>query len=162
MDQKIIHVAICAAIKNDEILLIKRVKEPYANFWGLPGGKVDFGEHPKTTATREVLEETGINCNFKEFKGIASEIIKEEDKILNHFLFYICTLEPINEDHIDKKEGEIAGVKWMKIKELENEKIVPSDLVFLKEIILKDHSVNIHDVKIIKKGNEYIVEDFEI
>lgn len=162
MGDKIIHVAICAPIKENKVLLIKRVKEPYAGFWGLPGGKVDFGEHPKETAVREVEEETGIRCEFNSFKGVASEIIKEDDKIAHHFLFYLCTLNPINTDHHDGKPDEIHEVMWADINSLPEENFVPSDLVFLKNILLKDHKINIHDVRITKKGSEYKIEDFEI
>ena len=45
---------------NKEILLIKRLKEPFQDFWALPGGFVDENEDLETAAKRELLEETSI------------------------------------------------------------------------------------------------------
>jgi ADP-ribose pyrophosphatase YjhB (NUDIX family) len=51
-----------AAITDDQgrLLLIQRLREPEAGAWGLPGGKIDFGEPSKETARREIEEELGI------------------------------------------------------------------------------------------------------
>lgn len=51
-----------AVIVNDrgEVLLIQRLKPPEAGHWGLPGGKVNFGEPVKAAVAREILEELGI------------------------------------------------------------------------------------------------------
>jgi len=49
--------------KNDgltEILLIKRLNDPFKDFWALPGGFVDENEDLETAAKRELLEETSI------------------------------------------------------------------------------------------------------
>lgn len=49
-----------------EILVMKRSRFiPNPGTWDLPGGIVDPGEHPKDTATREALEETGLNLELK-------------------------------------------------------------------------------------------------
>lgn len=53
----------CGAAILDEagrLLLIQRLKEPEAGAWGLPGGKIDFGERAEDTARREIEEELGI------------------------------------------------------------------------------------------------------
>lgn len=54
----------CAAVvKNNKILLLLRneTANPRAHLkWELPGGKIEFGEHPEDTAIRETLEEAGI------------------------------------------------------------------------------------------------------
>ncbi|UAL08758.1 NUDIX domain-containing protein [Caulobacter segnis] len=42
------------------LLLVKRVKNPEADHWGVPGGKLDWGEAAKTCAEREIEEELGI------------------------------------------------------------------------------------------------------
>lgn len=51
-----------AAITNDagELLLIQRLREPEAGAWGLPGGKIDFGEKVETAIVREIEEELGV------------------------------------------------------------------------------------------------------
>lgn len=51
-----------ALIQNDqqEILLVKRLREPEAGCWGFPGGKVDFGETAEAATCREIQEELGI------------------------------------------------------------------------------------------------------
>lgn len=69
-----------AAIINDdgEILLLQRLREPEAGAWGLPGGKIDFGERAEAAIVREVEEELGVQI---ELKGLAciSEIIDGGD-----------------------------------------------------------------------------------
>lgn len=51
-----------AAILDDQgrLLLVKRVKSPEADHWGVPGGKLDWGEAARTCAEREIAEELGI------------------------------------------------------------------------------------------------------
>ena len=51
-----------AAILDDQgrLLLVKRVKNPEADHWGVPGGKLDWGEAARTCAEREIREELGI------------------------------------------------------------------------------------------------------
>lgn len=44
------------------LLLYKNYKNRYEG-WVLPKGTVEQGEEYKDTAIREVLEETGANCN---------------------------------------------------------------------------------------------------
>ncbi len=51
-----------ALIQNDqqEILLVKRLRDPEAGCWGFPGGKVDFGETAEAATCREIQEELGV------------------------------------------------------------------------------------------------------
>lgn len=46
-------------VKDDHVLLVKRAEN---GDWAPVTGIVDPGEHPARTATREVLEETGVSC----------------------------------------------------------------------------------------------------
>lgn len=67
----------CGAAIFDEkgrLLLIQRLTEPEAGAWGLPGGKIDFGEPARETARREIAEELGIEIEVGKLACI-SEII---------------------------------------------------------------------------------------
>ena len=69
-----------AGILDDQgrVLLIQRLKEPEAGAWGLPGGKIDFGERSEDTARREIEEELGIVIELTRLACI-SEIIDGGD-----------------------------------------------------------------------------------
>ncbi|NJN54747.1 MAG: NUDIX hydrolase, partial [Anaerolineae bacterium] len=48
-----------------ELLLVRRTMHPEIGRWSLPAGYVDHGEEPKSTAVREVLEETGLHVHIE-------------------------------------------------------------------------------------------------
>ena len=47
-----------------KLLLVKRGKHPYKNAFALPGGFVGIDETIEEAAQRELLEETGVDCEF--------------------------------------------------------------------------------------------------
>jgi ADP-ribose pyrophosphatase YjhB (NUDIX family) len=51
--------ATAVVLRGDEVLLVRRSDNGQ---WSPVTGIVDPGEHPARTATREVLEETGVSC----------------------------------------------------------------------------------------------------
>jgi 8-oxo-dGTP diphosphatase len=53
-------VGACIGDAAGRLLLVKRRRAPEAGHWGLPGGKVDFGETLIEAVAREILEELGV------------------------------------------------------------------------------------------------------
>ncbi len=51
-------------IKNGQVLLARRAFQPYRNYWDIPGGFLEPGEHPEDGARREVNEETGLEIRL--------------------------------------------------------------------------------------------------
>jgi thiamine-phosphate pyrophosphorylase len=54
------------AERNERLLLVLRRYPPGRGKWCLPAGFVEAGEHPRTSAKREVLEETGLEVAVEE------------------------------------------------------------------------------------------------
>lgn len=50
-------------IEGAGLLLVKRVQEPAAGKWGLPGGFIETGETWQEAGAREVFEETGFTVD---------------------------------------------------------------------------------------------------
>ena len=84
----IVHVSAFLKNKNNRYLFLKRSKESSfaPSTFDLPGGKMEWGEHPLDTLQRELMEEIGIAASKINFvgmqvknvtlKGIAYHILK--------------------------------------------------------------------------------------
>jgi len=69
------------ALITDEagrVLLVKRRRAPEAGCWGLPGGKVDFGETLVQAVAREIHEELGITIEVGALVCIVDQIDQTE------------------------------------------------------------------------------------
>lgn len=60
-------------LEANEILLCRLSKGTAgAGMWTLPGGGIDFGEHPEAAMVREVEEETGLSVTSTGIAGLSS------------------------------------------------------------------------------------------
>ena len=57
-------------IKDNQILLGRRLIDPHKGKWDVIGGFSDPGEHPEKTVLRETKEETDLDANILDFTGI--------------------------------------------------------------------------------------------
>jgi ADP-ribose pyrophosphatase YjhB (NUDIX family) len=62
-DQPIIGVG-AIVFKRDEVLLVRRGKEPALGEWSLPGGAVEVGETLEEALHRELREEPALKWRF--------------------------------------------------------------------------------------------------
>ncbi|MBI4010319.1 MAG: NUDIX hydrolase [Candidatus Aenigmarchaeota archaeon] len=63
--------------RNNEIVLIKRMNEPYKGSWEIPGGFVEEDETVEEAALREVTEETSLKVKLKEILGVYSDVNRD-------------------------------------------------------------------------------------
>ncbi|PDT37630.1 DNA mismatch repair protein MutT [Rhizobium sp. M10] len=62
-------------LRDDRILLYKRVNPPEAGYWNIVGGKVDHMEPAEEAARREAEEETGLKIGRIERIAVTEQII---------------------------------------------------------------------------------------
>jgi len=94
---KVVPVAVCAVIKDNKVLFIKRATPPFRGLLTLPGGKIEFGETLERAAIRELEEETGVRSVFMNHLATIPEHIIEEGSIRGHFMIQLCRLRHIAE-----------------------------------------------------------------
>ncbi|HHD92259.1 MAG TPA: NUDIX hydrolase [Candidatus Portnoybacteria bacterium] len=154
-----LSIAISVLIKNNQILLIQRIKGDYVGLWGLPGGKIERDEHLSEAAIREIFEESGIKSDFKSYLGLVSEHLVESNRIIQHFLLHICELEPKTTEILTNQEGELAWFNLDHLQEIKD-KIIPSDFLMIEKIV-KNQEKNYYNCIIKKEGDNYFLKKFE-
>jgi ADP-ribose pyrophosphatase YjhB (NUDIX family) len=77
-----------AAVILDEGKNILLVKSTYQRFhpWGLPGGSLEYGEHPEEAVIREVWEETGLRICIEKLLLVKSW---QPDRV---GMYYLCRI----------------------------------------------------------------------
>ena len=102
---------------NHRILLTLRAptKGMYPNYWEFTGGSGIAGEDSLTSAHRELLEETGINCPPEELVLLGT--LREPSAFMD---CYLCRLSKAGEDvTVTLQEWETVDFQWVTLREME-------------------------------------------
>ncbi len=62
----------CIMMIEDQVVLIKRGREPFKGRYALPGGIVEYGESVEECVVREMEEETGLRAKVLDLVGVYS------------------------------------------------------------------------------------------
>lgn len=113
-----------------EILVIRRGTEPFAGYWSLPGGHVQFGEDLREALVREVLEETGLEVIAGEFVGWAERILDAS----YHVVILSFLVDALDQEAIPSAGDDAADARWVNLANLGELEIVPGVVDFLGDI----------------------------
>lgn len=80
-------------IRGNDILLIKRGREPFKGAYALPGGFLNYGERLEECVTREVAEETGLKTSIVSLVGVYSAADRDPR---GHFVTAVYHLQPVS------------------------------------------------------------------
>ncbi|HXZ37540.1 MAG TPA: NUDIX hydrolase [Thermodesulfobacteriota bacterium] len=117
--------------KGDQVLLIKRGKEPGLGQWSIPGGVVHTGETLKEAVVREVFEETHLEVEVLALAKILERIFRDPDgRIAYHYVLvdFLCqvvkgTLQP---------DSDAQEACFVSLNELASYKVVPITLEVIR------------------------------
>jgi 8-oxo-dGTP diphosphatase len=125
---------LCYAVRDGQVLLLHRNKEPNLGLWVAPGGKLELDESPQECALRELEEETGLVGQDPILRGIITEISPRDDYQWLIFIFVTDRFSGEMSDcqQIDCSEGTLA---WIPIAEVTQLSIPEADAIFFPHII---------------------------
>src|SRR5262245_38602565 len=88
-----------AVIWNDknEVVLIRRGKEPRKDQWSIPGGHLEWGESLHEALLREVLEETGLTVEIAGLIDTVDLIARDPSgNVTRHYVLIDFAVRTIN------------------------------------------------------------------
>jgi len=74
-------------VKDDKVLMGKRIGSHGENSWSFPGGHLEMFESVHECAKREVKEETGIEIKNLQDVTFTNDILGVKKSIILHFLY---------------------------------------------------------------------------
>lgn len=125
---------LCFPIRGDEVLLAEKQKKIGAGFLNGFGGKVEPDDRDiYDTNTREVGEEIGISLTIvKKVGEIAFHNPYEDDRLKKMLVHIFVATEWDGEPN---ETDEMKSVNWYKIEELDYNKLLSADRLFLPHIL---------------------------
>ena len=125
-------------IKDNKIVLIKKVGGPYDGKLDLPGGTIELNETPQQALIRELKEEVGIKVtDYELFDGNSVTIdwiYKGEKQLVHHIGFFYRIINYENmiskNINIDDVNDDSMGAEFYDINKLYKEEL--SDIAILE------------------------------
>ena len=104
-------------LKERQILLVKRSKEPSKGRWSLPGGRIELGETIDEAIKREVFEECSIEIEIERVLDVTDSIIRDEEgRVRYHFVLIYLLAQYTQGDAKAQSDAQVC--RWVTTEEL--------------------------------------------
>ncbi len=116
MDSSHVRVGVaCFVWKDGQILMQQRYGAHGEGTWSVPGGHLEFGEGLEDCASREVLEETGVQINNVRFLALTNDIFQEKGK---HYISIWMEADWFSGEPQITEPDKCKNVNWQSISKL--------------------------------------------
>lgn len=121
-------------MRDGHLLLIKRLNEPSAGKWTIPGGMVELGEGLEDAVRREIGEECGIRISIQGLAGIVERVIPDDqDRIQYHYIIVDYLAHHLKGNL--KAGSDVAEAEWVLMGALDTFDLAPGLKEFLETVI---------------------------
>lgn len=124
-------------VRDDAVLLVQQTRGPFAGYWNMPGGAIDFGEPMTEALIRECREELGAPVDVGELLTVAESNVRLEHWS-GHLIGIVHWATLRAEPRLIGNNDDIAAVRWWALTELPLAEISPVALTALKAAGLID------------------------
>jgi 8-oxo-dGTP diphosphatase len=106
-----------AIIRDSEVLVVQRSRQPAHGLFTLPGGAVEVGESLQDAVKREVREETALEIEPVALAGFREAIAHDrEDRVKRHFVILAFAARWIAGE--PRLNEELAEARWLRPSDL--------------------------------------------
>lgn len=122
MERRTRLAAYVVAMDADNILLARIAPGyPGAGRWTLPGGGVEFGEHPEDALVREVYEESGLRIASFRYLGTDSRVYPARQGFVElHAVRLIFGADLSGHPRVTEVDGSVDSARWMPLRDLDS------------------------------------------
>ncbi|MFM0305601.1 NUDIX domain-containing protein [Paraburkholderia sediminicola] len=138
-----------AVIYQDEYVLLHQVEGE--DFWCLPGGRVEPGEHASQTVIREMQEEVGASVHIEKTLCIVENFFSYNGRPNHEIGFYFVarlesgsTLLDLAVSHQGSEGSKRLTFSWISRQRLSEIEMRP---VFLRQLLQADHIALAHVIQ---------------
>lgn len=127
--------------RGDQVLLIRRGKEPRKGQWSIPGGMQELGETAKAAGIREVMEETGIAIAIDGLIDVVDLILPDDaGRIRTHYTLIDYYGHCLEEDAEPRPGGDVDASRWVHHDRLKDYGLWPqTERVIDESRVLRQH-----------------------
>ena len=105
-------------LRDEEVLLVQRGREPARGMWGLPGGLLELGEAVETGVRREVLEECNVAVEVGPLVAVFEPVQRDDDGRVRFHYVVLDYLASYVSGEVQPAD-DAADARWVRLERLD-------------------------------------------
>ena len=124
-------------LREGQVLLVLRGREPAKGIWGIPGGLLELGETLAEGARREVLEECNVKIQVGPVVGVFEPMQRDPDGRLRYHYVVVDLLAQYLGGEL-RAADDADDACWVDVDRLEELPILPETVAIVRKAAAMD------------------------